>query len=308
MGMVTDIQRFSIHDGPGIRTTVFLKGCNLRCVWCHNPETLDPAPELQTHPERCIACGACVIACRHGAHTLEGGRHAYDRTLCVRCGECARTCYAEGLALVGREMSAEEVVAEALEDRVFYEASGGGVTLSGGEPLYQPDFARSILAGCRAAGLHTAIETNLAWPWSRVESVLPLLDLVMFDLKCMDSARHAEWTGAPNGRILENAARLAQAPVPLVVRTPVIGGFNDCEEEIAAIARFIAPFPRLVRYELLPYHALGSGKWESLGKEYRGASLARPSAERMRELAAVARACGIACTTSDDREEAKVQD
>lgn len=300
-GMVTDIQRFSIHDGPGIRTTVFLKGCNLRCAWCHNPETMEAGPEVQIHPERCIACGACVSACPHGAHRIEDGRHFYDRSVCVACGACVRTCYAEGLVLVGRSMTADEVVTEVLDDRVFYETSGGGVTLSGGEPLQQSEFAAAILSGCRAAGLHTAVETNLSWPWDRIEALLPLIDLVLFDIKSLDPIRHREWTGASNERILENAARLAREPVPLVVRTPVIVGFNDRDEDIAAIARFIAPFPRLVEYELLPYHPLGSSKWESLGKPYRCAGLGRPDAQRMRDLAALVREIGVRCRTADDR-------
>jgi pyruvate formate lyase activating enzyme len=299
-GIVSDIQRFSLHDGPGIRTTVFLKGCNLRCFWCHNPETLRHRPELQTFPEKCIGCSACLTACRNGAHALEDGKKVFRRALCVGCGACARSCYAEGLVLIGREMTVEEAFAEVMQDRDFYQDSGGGVTVSGGEPLFQRDFTRALLERCKAEGLHTAIETNLAWPWETVAAVLPVTDLVMLDIKTLDAAKHAEGTGVSNRRILDNARRLARTDKPLIARTPVIPGFNDAPEDIRAIAAFLAEFPNLLSYELLPYHPLATGKYESLGIEYRASGLKRPPKETMRALAADAREAGIAVKTAGD--------
>jgi glycyl-radical enzyme activating protein len=292
-GLVTDIQRFSVHDGPGIRTTVFLKGCDLRCAWCHNPETLRPSPEIRFLPERCIGCGACLAACPNGAQAIEGGRRVYRRDRCAACGRCARTCYAGALACVGRAMDAGEVLAEVLEDAAFYRNSGGGLTLSGGEPLCQPAFALELLRLAKAAGIHTAIETNLAAPWDRVAELLPFLDLVMADLKLMDAARHREWTGASNDRILENARRLAGMGKPLVVRTPVIPGVNDAPEAIGAIAEFVRGLSPNVRYELLPYHPLGVGKYRSLGVECRFDGTAPPDAARLLALAAEAARRGV---------------
>lgn len=297
-GIVSDIQRFSIHDGPGIRTTVFLKGCNLRCRWCHNPEALDPRPELQLFAARCIACGACFDACRRGAHVMNDGRRAFLRQRCVACGTCAEGCYAEALVLVGREMSAEQVLAEVLQDRSYYRNSGGGVTLSGGEPLLQRDFCRELLARSKAEALHTAIETNAAWPWDHVASVLPVTDLVMMDIKTTDAAAHEEWTGVSNEQVLANARRLAREPVELIVRTPIVPGVNDTPEEVGRVADFLRDFPNLLYYELLPYHPLGTGKYESLGVPYEMAAVERPSAERMRALAAEARRRGIEVRTA----------
>jgi len=270
-GIVTDIQRFSVHDGPGIRTTVFLKGCNLRCAWCHNPETLLPGPQLQVLPAKCIGCGACLA-----------------------CGACAAVCYAGALVLVGREMTAEAVVAEVLEDRPFYEESAGGVTVSGGEPLAQRAFAVEVLRRCRDEGLHTAVETNLAAPWEHVAEFLPVTDLFMVDVKLMDGEAHERWTGAPNDEILANVRRLAHQEQPMVVRTPVVPGVNDTREEIGAVADLIRTFPNLAYYELLPYHPLGTGKYRSLGMEYRLAHLERPSREQMDDLARTAGERGIA--------------
>jgi len=296
-GLVSDIQRFSVHDGPGIRTTVFLKGCNLRCSWCHNPETLRPKPELQFLPEKCIGCGTCLEACPQGAHALVDGRRVFHRERCVGCGTCAESCYAQALVLIGKEMSAEDVVAEVLEDRVFYENSGGGVTLSGGEPLFQRDFACEVLRLARSEGIHTAIETSMAWPWEHAAPILPDTDLVMVDIKLMDSVRHQDWTGAPNEQILENARRLSHEPRPLIVRTPVIPGVNDTPDEVGRIADLIAGFPNLEYYELLPYHPLGTGKYQSLGMEYKLAGLKRPEGDQMRMLAEVARRRGIEVRT-----------
>jgi len=292
-GIVTDIQRFSVHDGPGIRTTVFLKGCNLRCRWCHNPETLRPAPELQLFPDKCIACGACFEACEQCAHVQAEGGREFRRERCIACGACADVCYAEALVLVGRSMTVEQVVEEVLRDRAYYESSGGGVTVSGGEPLFQRRFCRALLAACKAEGLHTAVETNLAWPWEDVEAVLPVVDLVMMDVKLADPAAHREWTGADNARILANARRLAARGVPLIVRTPVVPGVNDTPEQIGRIADLAAGLASLRYYELLPYHPLGRGKYESLGMEYSLRDVKAPSAEAMARLADEARKRGI---------------
>jgi pyruvate formate lyase activating enzyme len=292
-GIVTNIQRFSIHDGPGIRTTVFLKGCNLRCFWCHNPETLAPKAELQLFLERCIACGECFKRCPNGAHVVVDGQRRFLRELCQGCGACAETCYAEALVLVGQVKSVDEVVEEVLRDRPFYETSNGGVTLSGGEPLLQFDFSRAILERCRAEGVHTAIESAVNYPWERVAAMLEVTDLVMIDIKHMDSARHRECTGVPNERILENALRLGQQPQPLIVRTPLIPGVNDNEADIAAIAAFVKQLPNLVYYELLPFHPMATSKYQSLDMDYRAKDLARNSNERVEALTEVARAADI---------------
>ncbi len=296
-GLITNIQRFSVHDGPGIRTTVFLKGCNLRCFWCHNPEDMNPYPEIQFFDERCILCNACVETCPHGAHVINGNGHTYNRDLCEACGECVETCYAKGLIQVGEWMDVEQVIGEVMADEPFYKTSGGGVTLSGGEPLLQIDFVRAVFEICRHEGVHTAIETAANLPWSRIESVLPLLDLVMMDIKMMDSDKHQRSTGVPNERILANAAKLGQGPTPLIVRTPIIPGLNDTAEDIAAIAGFVAELPSLEYYELLPYHPMATSKYRSLDQEYDAADLKPPTKELMAELAEIAGQAGIPVRT-----------
>ncbi|MBC7235955.1 MAG: glycyl-radical enzyme activating protein [Chloroflexi bacterium] len=292
-GIVTNIQRFSIHDGPGIRTTVFMKGCNLRCFWCHNPETLETYPELQIFPDRCIGCGECFQRCPNEAHVMQDGQRIFRRELCQGCGTCAETCYAEALVLVGEEMTVEEVVDQVLRDKPFYETSNGGVTLSGGEPLLQFDFAYAILERCQAEGIHTAIETAANFPWARVAAILPVTDLVMMDIKLMDSRRHRECTGVPNERILENARRLGEQDVPLIVRTPIIPGVNDNADDVAAIAQFVATLPNLLYYELLPFHPMAKSKYVSLDLDYRAKDLKSPPGEQMDALTRVAAGFGI---------------
>ncbi|MBI1299175.1 glycyl-radical enzyme activating protein [bacterium] len=291
-GIITNIQRFSIHDGPGIRTTVFLKGCNLRCFWCHNPEDIRPQPEIQFFSERCIGCGMCAECCENGAHAMLNGIHVYMRDRCTACGHCTETCYAGGVVRVGKVMDVDEVMAEIRQDAAFYASSGGGVTLSGGEPLLQIDFAQAILGACRTEGIHTAIETAAHFPWRRIEAILPFVDLVMMDIKHIDSARHCEVTGAPNERILDNARRLGEQPQPLIVRTPVIPGVNDSEDVIRAIAAFVATLPNVVHYELLPFHPMAQSKYESLALDYQATHLNAPSKTHMTALAEVAKAAG----------------
>ena len=293
-GIVTDIQRFSVHDGPGIRTTVFLKGCGMRCAWCHNPEALLPRPQLQTFPAKCIACGACVEVCPRGAHEMRDGRHVFHRDRCAVCGACARVCYAGALVMVGREMTAEQVLAEVLEDRAFYEHSDGGVTLSGGEPLFQREFAAAILALCHRQGIQTAIETNLACTWEDIAVVLHVTDILIIDIKLLDPAAHQLWTGASNELILENARRISLQPKPLIVRTPIVPGVNDTPDEIARITDFIDDFQNLLYYELLPYHPLGHDKYDSLGFEYTMGDAREPDPRRLEALADVVRCRDIA--------------
>jgi len=213
-GLITNVQRFSIHDGPGIRTTVFLKGCPLRCFWCHNPETQRAEPELEFFPDRCIGCQECVRRCPEGAQAVEDGRRVYRRARCRGCGRCAETCYAEALVLAGRWWTAEELLEELLRDKPFYDQSGGGVTLSGGEPLLQARFSERVLQLCQEAGVHTAIETCALGQWDRLAGLLRWTDLVMADIKLPDDAAHRAATGTPVRPILENIRRMVEDPPP----------------------------------------------------------------------------------------------
>ena len=302
-GLVFDIQRFSVHDGPGIRTTVFLKGCSLRCFWCHNPEGLRPRVELEYFPFRCIGCGECVAACQEGAQQLNNGQRTFERELCTTCGRCVERCYADALALAGREMTAAQVIEEVLRDRAFYQASGGGVTLSGGDPALQPAFSRAILRGCKAAGLHTAIQTAGHCTWDRLAELLPHCDLLMLDLKHVDPARHKAVTGASNEPILENARRAARTETPLLIRVPVVPTVNDTPEEMGAIACFVRELQELrplgpeIGMELLPFHRLAADKYRSLGLEYGAAGLEPPTQAQMDALASAAAAAGVRART-----------
>lgn len=306
-GIVFNIQRFSVHDGPGIRTTVFLKGCTLHCFWCHNPEGIRLKPEIQFYPDRCIGCGACLEACEHGAQVLKDGVHVYVRENCVMCEKCVDDCFSGALELTGTVVTVDEVMEEVLADRAFYANSGGGVTLSGGEPLLQADFSRAILQRSKAEGLHTAIETCGNYAWSHLESVLPWVDLVMMDLKHMDSASHRDATGVPNERTLKIAEGLMRRGKPVRFRNPVIPAVNDTLEAIGEIAAYVrrlsdlriatnaetgadVPPPVL---GLLRFHRLAADKYRSLGLEYRASSLEAPSLEHMDSLRDVARSYGI---------------
>jgi len=292
-GYVTNIQRFSIHDGPGIRTTVFLKGCNLRCFWCHNPETLSPRPELQLFLDRCIGCGECFARCPQHTHVMEDGERRFLRELCQGCGICAETCYAEALVLVGDEMTVDEVMDQVLRDVPFYETSDGGMTLSGGEPLLQFDFCYALLERAKGENVHTAIETAANFAWERIAAILPVTDLVMMDIKLMDAERHRDATGVSNERILENARRLGESGLPLIVRTPIVPGVNDSADDVAAIAAFVAALPNLVYYELLPFHPMARSKYTSLDLDYRAKDLKSPPKEQMEALTRVASGFGV---------------
>ena len=292
-GMVFDIQKFSLHDGPGIRTTVFLKGCTLRCFWCQNPEGLSPTLELQFTSSFCVGCGRCFSVCPNHVHMMKDGQHIIDREKCTFCGRCVEECPEKALIFTGREMEAHDVVDVVMEDEAYYRTSGGGVTLSGGEPLMQSDFSAEILAECKRRGIHTAVETALNVPWEAVEKILPHTDLIMADIKLVDPDKHSNAAGASNERILANFERLAELCKPVIVRVPVIPTVNDTDEEIKVIAQYVAQFENVEYVEFLQFHRLGEGKYESIGLPVATKDLPQITAKRMKEIARVAAACNV---------------
>ena len=266
-GQIFEIQRFCIHDGPGIRTTVFLQGCPLRCLWCHNPEGMARKPLLSFLAEKCIGCGFCFTACPRHGHSMVEGKHELKREDCVACGQCAEKCYAGALETVGREISVGDALAEVLKDRPFYETSGGGMTLSGGEPLLQIEFTEALLRQAKEAGLHTAIETCGYADPERFRRVLPHVDLFLYDVKETDGARHVQFTGVPMERIVTNLRALHATGAAIQVRLPIIPGLNDRPDHFAKIAELARELPNLLGFEIMPYHRLGTSKLKRFGIE-----------------------------------------
>ncbi|MBQ7542785.1 MAG: glycyl-radical enzyme activating protein [Clostridia bacterium] len=264
MGIVFNIQKFCIHDGDGIRTCVFLKGCPLRCIWCHNPEGLHTEPVLSFDRRKCSLCGRCLAAC--AARRIENGVLAIDRKKCVLCGKCTEICLNDANELIGKEMTASQVMAEVMKDKIFYETSGGGLTVTGGEPSCQAAFSLELLTLAKDAGISSAIETCGIGARDFYEKAADLGASFLYDVKCINPVRHRILTGADNAQILSNLCYLMDRGMDLIIRLPMIPGCNDSDADIAALAAFLQEHKCRYRYaQIMPYHALGTGKSEKLG-------------------------------------------
>ena len=268
-GCIFDIKRFAIHDGPGIRTTVFLKGCPLRCQWCDNPESQLKEPCLVYWWQRCIHCDTCLAECPRDAITVgPAGDRIIHVERCDLCGRCVKACYPGALQQIGCQITVDEVFSVLEDDRPFYEESGGGVTLSGGEPLAQPAFAQALLRRCRDEYIHTAMETCGHAPWEIFRELLPYLDLLLYDLKELDPDRHQVFTAKSNELILSNLRAVALSPIPVIVRRPVIPSYNDALADMHELGHLLRELNTIQEVHLLPYHQLGRTKYERLGREY----------------------------------------
>jgi pyruvate formate lyase activating enzyme len=283
-GLIFDIRKFSLHDGPGIRTTVFFKGCPLSCWWCHNPESQSAGREVMLWEARCVRCGECAKACPIEAIDAEEGRFVTDREVCIVCQQCMDACASEARALVGEKFTVDQVMEQIERDVAFFEESGGGVTFSGGEPMVQRSFLRELLMACKAKEIHTAVDTSGYTPWEALHSIMPYTDLFLYDIKLFEDSRHRHYTGVPNGLILHNLQALANHGARIWVRVPVIPGINDDAENLEAIAQFVSGLPAVERIDLLPYHGSAAGKYARLGKEYLMPETSTPTADRMTEI------------------------
>jgi pyruvate formate lyase activating enzyme len=294
-GTIFNIQKFSVHDGPGIRTTVFMKGCPLRCRWCSNAESMNPEPEIGYLKALCDLCGECSSACQRQAITVTENEVKINRDECNACGTCVEVCPCDALTVYGRNVSVQDVFDEVYKDMRFFSGSAGGVTVSGGEPLRQPDFVVALLRKCKEKGIHTCLDTTGYATRNDFEKVLMYADMVLFDLKMMDSASHRQYTGVPNEQIKENAIFAASKEKDILFRIPLIETVNSDRRNIEATAEFISSFGEKKPVELLPYHKLGIAKYGTLGREYQGSTLRTPSEQEIDYCRKIFENYGIEC-------------
>ncbi|MBP1743848.1 MAG: radical protein [Firmicutes bacterium] len=280
---VFNIQKFSVHDGPGIRTTVFFKGCPLSCIWCHNPESQSFSREIMVDKEKCTLCGRCVAKCGNDAVSMKDGSLVNDYASCDFCGTCADFCVSNAREIVGEELTVAEIIKEIEKDRMFYDQSKGGVTFSGGEVMCQPGVLAELARRCRDKGIHVAVDTCGYVPFSSFEKVMDYVDLFLYDIKLMDSELHTEYTGKDSMLILDNLKKLSDLGANISLRLPIIGGINDDEANIGAILEFIKG-TNIRDVNLLPYHDIARNKYSRLGREYRGSGMRVPEEEKMNEI------------------------
>jgi len=285
-GVIFNIQRYSIHDGPGIRTTVFLKGCPLNCWWCQNPESQLNGKEMVFWEDRCIGCAACSTICPSGAIQIKNGIPITKKEKCILCGKCIEKCPTLAREMIGKKITAEEVLKEIEKDLVFYEESGGGVTFSGGEPLKQSKFLERLLNGCRKKKIHTAVDTSGHIPWGILNKIHSKVDLFLYDLKIMDNERHKKYTGVSNELILENLKKLSSVHNNIFVRFPVIPGINDDYQNIKKMGEFLSSL-KISQVNILPYHYIGIDKYRRLGRTYHLTAAQPPSKEKLSEVSAI---------------------
>jgi pyruvate formate lyase activating enzyme len=298
-GRVFSIERYAINDGEGIRTNVFLKGCPMRCLWCANPEGISYGRKLLQSANRCIECHECIKICPAGAIISTEKGISINRGLCTNCGACAEQCYSGALELDSRDMTVSDVLSEVLKDVDFYRLSGsGGVTLSGGEPLYQADFSRELLKSLKEMSIHTTLETCGDYHWSIFKKVISYLDMAYFDLKHIDNAAHRRITGRDNFNVIANLKELSREVLPAIIRIPIVPGLNDAEENIRQIARFARTLGNIKEIELLSYHQLGVIKYRKLGLNYSLAEVVPPGKQYLIILKDIVQSEGLICTSN----------
>jgi glycyl-radical enzyme activating protein len=285
-GIIFDIQKFCLHDGPGIRTTVFLKGCNLRCKWCHNPESLSKGRQLSFNDSKCVLCGECERVCLSKAHEINNEKHIVHFERCTACGACVDNCVYDALKIIGREATIEEILREVEKDRRYYEESGGGMTLSGGEATLQFDFALELLKEAKKRGLHTCLETNGVLNGDNLFMLEEYVDVILLDYKLTDDRLHREYTGSGNHQVIKSLEVLDSLGAKVILRCPIVPGVNDSEEHFKEIARLSSEYSSVEYAEVMPYHSIGRDKWKQIGLDYSFPAIetvSRSTAEEWRE-------------------------
>ena len=292
---VLSITRMTVHNGPGIRTLVLFKGCPLRCLWCSTPESQKPEPEIALYPDRCIQCEQCVYSCPQKAINLVDGMVRIDRSKCNACGKCVQDCYSEAIQILGQMMSVEELVEEAKKDSIIYRHSHGGVTLSGGEPLLDPDFVSQLIKALKEEGINVGVDTCGYVPWKNIQDTLANIDFFLWDIKHMDPEKHKELTGVSNELILDNLKAVSGSGTPLYIRVPVIPGYNDSEENIRALCDFVRGLTSVQEVDLLPLHHLGESRYKSLDRPYPLANVSFIPNDTMQALKRLVESYGLKC-------------